>query len=346
MSRDIYEMLNSVETDLTEYRTEDMDDLELQRLKKNLRKTLKTSAGKNGKSKGKKKKIAAGVSVAAAVLVVSLAAGPYQRIVQAAVKAVSYDIASLLGIKEDLSPYKTVVGQSVTKNGVTVTLNEVILDDGVVYVSSTQKYDKPMTMEEASPISPSIFVNGREVSYGAGGGMSQEDEYTFVSIFNCNIKDIPMDEIHDFEIQFWDIHNNQDNWSFAFSASGEELAENTNRVEMDEHFTLEDGTVVNLTKITDNPMGQRIHFTTSTETCDYDLKLTGKDDLGNPVEFDMSTFSGGKGVLEISTIHNGNLSEEAKELYLTPYAVAFPKESGRLSNDFKQVGEEFCIKLR
>ena len=30
---------------------------------------------------------------------------------------------------------------------------------------------------------------------------------------------------------------------------------------------------------------------------------------------------------------------------LTPYAVKFPEESGRMNNDFKQAGEEFTIYL-
>lgn len=344
MSRTIYDMLNEVETNVSGYETEDMDELEQKRIKKNLQRVIKSSSYQNRKKS--KKKIAAVTTAAALAAVVGLSAGPFQPIVQAAVKAISYDIASLLGIKEDLSPYKTVIGKSVTKNGITVTLNEVILDDGIMYVSSTQEYDKATKIEDVRPIMASIFANGREITYGAGGGLSQKDEHTFVNISNYNITDVPMNETHDFEIQFWDENGFSESWSFSFSASGEELAQNTNKVELNESFTLEDNTVVNLVRLNDNAVGQRIHFTTSTESCNYDLKITGKDNLGNPVEFDLSTFSGGKGVLELSTIDNGNLSDEATELYLTPYAVKFPEQSGRLSNDFKQVGEEFSIVIR
>ena len=42
---------------------------------------------------------------------------------------------------------------------------------------------------------------------------------------------------------------------------------------------------------------------------------------------------------------DGPLSTEAKSLTLTPYAVEFPKESGRMSDDFKPVGESFTIEL-
>lgn len=49
-------------------------------------------------------------------------------------------------------------------------------------------------------------------------------------------------------------------------------------------------------------------------------------------------------VLRYSNIDR-NLDENAKELILTPYAVKFPEQGGKLSNDFEQVGEEFKISL-
>ena len=42
----------------------------------------------------------------------------------------------------------------------------------------------------------------------------------------------------------------------------------------------------------------------------------------------------------------GAVSENAKQLTLKLYAVPFPKESGKMSNDYKQVGEEFTIDLK
>jgi len=157
---------------------------------------------------------------------------------------------------------------------------------------------------------------------------------------------VDLSQTLDFEIQFVDYDNMGKTWDFEFSSSGEELAQSTNTVELDETFTLEDGTEVYLNKMTDNALGQKIYFSTSTGECDYDLVLKGFDDCGNAVEFTLSRWSDGVGRLNISTIQNGNLSDEAAELYLTPYAVKFPEQSGRLSNDFKQAGEEFTIHFR
>jgi hypothetical protein len=52
----------------------------------------------------------------------------------------------------------------------------------------------------------------------------------------------------------------------------------------------------------------------------------------------------GKGIFKLSTI-DGNLNDDARVLTLTPYAVKFPEQSGKLSNDYKPVGPEFTIDL-
>ena len=207
--------------------------------------------------------------------------------------------------------------------------------------------DEKITDENKSIIGVHVYINGKSVSDGASGGEKQEGDRTIVSISECDIsKDVDLSQTLDFEIQFVDYDNMGKTWDFEFSSSGEELAQSTNTVELDETFTLEDGTEVYLNKMTDNALGQKIYFSTSTGECDYDLVLKGFDDCGNAVEFTLSRWSDGVGRLNISTIQNGNLSDEATELYLTPYAVKFPEQSGRLSNDFKQAGEEFTIHFR
>lgn len=342
MSSNIYELLNDVKTDMGNYKIKETNDMENKRWKK--------AAAKNIMGTGKKKKrwkpIAA-VCAAAVVLAVGVGSAPLHYVVQAAVKSISYDIASILGIKKNLEPYKTVVGKSVTANGITVTLNEVILNEDEIVVSSTREYDEKITDENKSIIGVHVYINGKSVSDGASGGEKQEGDRTIVSISECDIsKDVDLSQTLDFEIQFVDYDNMGKTWDFEFSSSGEELAQSTNTVELDETFTLEDGTEVYLNKMTDNALGQKIYFSTSTGECDYDLVLKGFDDCGNAVEFTLSRWSDGVGRLNISTIQNGNLRDEAAELYLTPYAVKFPEQSGRLSNDFKQAGEEFTIHFR
>ena len=44
-------------------------------------------------------------------------------------------------------------------------------------------------------------------------------------------------------------------------------------------------------------------------------------------------------------ILGAQITEDTKWLELTPYAVAFPQKSGRMSNDYQPVGEPFRIEV-
>ena len=103
--------------------------------------------------------------------------------------------------------------------------------------------------------------------------------------------------------------------------------------------------MVTLEKYTTSDVNQKVYFTTSTGECGYDLKLEGTDDLGNAVEINMRSFLEGQGRMEVNTLDNGYIRKDAKKLTMTLYAVAFPEESGRMSNDYQQVGEPFTIAL-
>ena len=56
-------------------------------------------------------------------------------------------LSTLLGVEEDLSPYSTVVGKSISKNGITVTLNEVILDGHSLIISYKTKIKDNTTLK-------------------------------------------------------------------------------------------------------------------------------------------------------------------------------------------------------
>ena len=75
------------------------------------------------------------------------------------------------------------------------------------------------------------------------------------------------------------------------------------------------------------------------------MELRGTDNLGNEIRFYLGHESKGNGVLELNTALGDQIADEATSLILRPYAVKFPEESGKLSNDFKPVGEPFTIDL-
>ena len=92
-------------------------------------------------------------------------------------------------------------------------------------------------------------------------------------------------------------------------------------------------------------MGQRIYFKTSTPDTvpAYHILLKGEDNLGNPVEFSIRTIHTGIGCMEVDTLENGYVSDDAQTLTLTPYIAKMPQESGQMSNDYQPAGGQlYC----
>lgn len=273
----------------------------------------------------------AGYVAAAAVLTV-VAVGPAGQKVYAGAKAVIYSLSELLGIEKDLSPYSTVVGQSVEKNGVTVTLSEVIMDYDRMLISCTTTFEEPITTpEQEAECIPfmGIAINGDGSWMGGSSGTEKIDDYTMVTCAQLELSDVDMTEEMDVKLTVFCM--DETIGSFEFLASGEELAIETKTVELQETYHLPDKTELTFSKYTSNSLGEKIYFEIGTDICNYDLVLEGEDDLGNPVEFTVKFFSEGKGRMEVSTIGNEYVNENASSLILTPYAIEMPGASTLVS---------------
>eukprot|EP00831_Metopus_contortus_P012535 TRINITY_DN15040_c0_g1_i5.p1 TRINITY_DN15040_c0_g1~~TRINITY_DN15040_c0_g1_i5.p1 ORF type:complete len:138 (-),score=32.45 TRINITY_DN15040_c0_g1_i5:78-491(-) len=91
----------------------------------------------------------------------------------------SQDISSFLGIEKSLDDYKTVIKKAVTDNGITVQLNEVILDDNELIISTNITSDKVLNENETYDTEKDIYINGKKVKFiGESGGAQKVDDYT------------------------------------------------------------------------------------------------------------------------------------------------------------------------
>lgn len=127
MKNDIYTMLNDAYINLEQYKKDDFNDIEKKNLKVKFRKSI------NSKKLYKRNiAVAAAVALVLTVGILGSNASVYATRVS---NIIGRDIGSLLGIQKNLDEYKTVVNKSVTNKGITVKLNEVILDGNQLNVS-------------------------------------------------------------------------------------------------------------------------------------------------------------------------------------------------------------------
>src|SRR5699024_9791583 len=137
MKESIYDLLNDIDSSPESYPAAQATQEDVKNWKKTFDKK-RISSYSDRKTTGKHRWRKYAAAAAAAVVLIGAGSLPSVRITAyAAVKSVTYNLGQLLGISADLSPYTTVVGESVSKDGFTVTLNEVILDENMMYITDT-----------------------------------------------------------------------------------------------------------------------------------------------------------------------------------------------------------------
>lgn len=347
MSKDIYDMLNDITIDLEELNKDGFDDIE----KKQIKNRFKKSINKN-KDKNRKKGIIAAVIVCA--ITVGTFGSGFGTSVAAAIKLASVDIASFLGINKDLDMYKTVVGQTKSSDGVSIQLDEVVLNGNELVVSTTTKYEKDDSKTENIHAFGQVFINGTKMSESSGGTGKVTDDSESQEVMTYSLKDNQLKGDLDIKIVYSSILLNGEIVKikpciFKFTTNGDELAVNTIELPINYSFKLENGSIVKLNNYVSNVIDKKIYLTIENinkSKVSYNIQLRGYDDYGNKIVFETRQMSEEQGMLKLSTVLGEEISDEATELTLIPYAVAHPEQSGKLNNDYKQVGEKFTIKIK
>lgn len=353
MKNNIYSLLNDASINLDEYKKDDFNDIEKKLLKQNIRKVIK----KDNKQSVRRKAIAAAVIV---VVLTGMSFGNTRAFAISKINLVSESISSFLGIDKNLDDYNTVINKAIIDNGVTVKLNEVILDDNELLISTNISSDRILKDYETWNSDMTLYINNKKVKFtGAGGGIKNIDDNTSQQVIEYDldsIKDMDLSGELNIKIIYSKMAvNYQDDingtWKFEFKTSGDKLKIDTKTVKLGYEFDLESGNKYILEKYTGNALGQKVYgkiIDNSANNETYNILLKGYDELGNKVIFDLSRGRKDEFVLKYENVLVGNLNGKASKLILTPYAVKMPEHSGKEPgfDEYKKVGEEFTINIK
>jgi hypothetical protein len=343
MMNDIYNMLNNADINLDEYKKEELDDLEKRNFKANFRKSIKK------KKYYKRNIIAAGIAIVLTVTLFGTNMG-VNALTSVLEMPQVQDIASFFKIRKNLDEYKTVVNKAITDNGITIQLNEVILDGNEINVSfnisSTEKFKNVEMPAHAFGL---LYINNEEIMNGAVGGSNRIDEHNLQEVITYDLGDGQYSGDLDVKIRFFSVEingsRNEGQWDFEFKTNGDELKSDTREIALHNKITFDNGEEWTLEKYTDNSVGQKIYVSVSNhkEESNYSLVVSGVDDLNHYVRF--STYVVGDkdvAVLRIQRYHD-KVNENAKKLTLTPYQDEQPHDGREWK--IKQIGEAFNIDL-
>lgn len=252
-----------------------------------------------------------------AVLVLALGiAGIFHQQVEAAIHEFTTRIAGILGVSSDLVPYTEIIGVSQTKEGITLTLEEVVLAENQLYAVFHMEWkEKGMPAPDLN-IAYEPKINGVEIipcsscvwapEYDEDSKNSQNILVSYVyddDSLPYEINEIEMEaRVFTAEIDLEHEINDGIPFTFQFSASKEELQKDTYSIEVDYELKASDGVSLRLHRFQFNKVFSRISASPNEEflgkMSEMEYILLGTDSEGNTVRYEMSGGSEGNLIFE------------------------------------------------
>ena len=255
--KNIFEKLNEEQIDLTEYDKAQLTDIERAATKKRIKAKLK-------KRTNNKTRILGFVASVAIIMFI----GMNSKYALADLPIIGSAIEKFVYSKEhSLQDYKTVLGESVRDNGVKVTLNEVMLDEGRLLISSTFHSDfSDEDLEWNWFPEISIYINGKEQSTAGGGGPQQINNTSLIHFWDADVGNLNLEDEHDIKIMYKNLRRSdskkmkEGKWSFEFTASGKNLLAERESITIDKNFVLDDGQEVIVEDLIITPVSTTLYY--------------------------------------------------------------------------------------
>ncbi len=290
---------------------------------------------RNYRMKSILKETAAVVAVIALVTVCTIT-----ETAQSAFAYVYRSIADIMEKNDKAEEYIKVIGKSVTDNGITVTLSDVIVsEEKLIFSIDISDGEKLEDKTDYWGDNIKIYMDGKEMPVIGMDGTGQVlDEYTFNNIFEYYIGLIAPEEEHKFEIAITKIgEKNKEtsgNWTFDFMANGKAMSGDTKVVMLDDMLNYNNDSIF-FEKFVSNSYEKLLYVSfsdgTGYEDRGNEFDLIGYDDLGNEVRlYAQPDYYNKQGTIFIC-VGGTDISDEASALTLQvgdwPYEYNPSKES-------------------
>lgn len=338
----IYYLLNKSKINFNDIKRNDITEIELKKIKKKLKKSI---------DKRDPYYILKNIMIAMTILVIP-SLYIFSKIVEQPSDVIipARDISELLWTTKNLDKYSTVVNKSVTRNGVTIRINEVILDIDDLYASVSVYTDTkdPMILGSNSQ----LYINGHDASTGTmSTSVGNDQTAQFLEIHDLD-KDYTGNNLK-IKMIYSEIQTStkdvKGKWVFEFDLDAEKLYKDSGNYNLNHEVKIDDNKTIKFKKYRLNDVGQRIWFDyvkNKDPMEDYQIMLKGEDDLGNKVDFNLYTKNEINGIFE-SDNSIQTLNEDAKELTLALYYGETPEIINGIQEDvkYRKVGKSFKINL-
>ncbi|MEO4055171.1 DUF4179 domain-containing protein [Solibacillus sp. CAU 1738] len=300
--KDILKELNNEKIDFDQFEKQSLTDIEKKVIKKRIKKKL------NGRRSMPVKII----SLVASIALVSIIA-VNSNFALANISIIGEKLEAFVYSKAGtLTDYKTIVGESVEDNGVKVTLNEIILDEGQLLISSTFHTNfKGDDLAYNWFTDIDVYIDGQKIEMGGGGGPREITESYINYFWAADIGDIDLKNEKAIRIVFNDLERSDSEkimkgkWKFKFKASGENLIASTNRIPINHSFTLENGQNIVVEELILTPITSKLVYKMTNISEDLFFKI--EDEYGEEIQEIGGRYSGLENYNRFAAIEGGKI---------------------------------------
>ena len=276
--------------------------------------------------------------IACAVLAIVLTAGCiFHTEVKAALQTVVTLISEMLGIEEDISSFTDIKNIPVTDNGITLTLEEVVLDKNQLLILVSQKFETEKE-ETDTELLENVKINGVKLDilkdYITDTTLDKPAHKYVLGYYLGD--DIVLDDTLEIEAAFTvkrvDDGSKIGEYQYNFDASWKELEKETVRIPIEQNITISENVKFKLSTFTLNSIESNIVASCDDLPLGAEYYLKGQDDCGNKVVYRLISYENPEAVFVKET--DSHISPNAIKLELQLYRHSL----GEL-NDSSEDGE-------
>lgn len=203
-------------------------------------------------------------------------------------------ISKVLRNIQDVEKYSDVIGKSVTKDGLTITLEEVVLDNEEMLVSYTLSYDEKeyedIVMDGEAWINENKITSREEYSMGLEEQLPEVHKVSCFRFSSSYIKENSSKIRIVFHPKVLDADKILGEFCFDFSAGKDELLNETICVPLDYNVRLNEETILHFSEFSKNSVTSTLkgvceNLPSELNGCWLELYLQGSDNLGNPLKY-------------------------------------------------------------
>ncbi len=282
--QDIYEMLNIIDIDESEFEEIAASEIEKEKVKKNLKKSInkKKLTGKKGLTKNKK------ISAAAAILFICISSAIVVKPALASNIPIIGELfkKDLVRINDKYANYIDIIGKKKSCQGIDVTFESAVADNNKLFLNFIVKNNNKEIKDdymEALLIPTSMKINGKSASTGAGASWECIDKNTIRVLKKINLSEDNIPNKMNIDISISELFGKSGDWGVRFLLDKSKQAEKTCEEKINTKLDI-NGVNVEISTVTISPLTVTIKGEGKFNTMDNDsaeLEFIVLDDKGN-----------------------------------------------------------------